>query len=162
MIELPPARCERIDPVVAVRVRREVRAAVAEDVRPEEAVHEEVSGREVLHRDTVGLDHVDAVRQLEVALEDRVVAVHAADREVRGGDDDGLAVDARGDQDEAAGLGPVDGLLDRRDVLGDANGALGPGRDRIGRLLRLRPRARRHEQRGERHDGREAAHRAGP
>ena len=87
---------------------------------------------EVLDGHTVRLDHVDPVRELEAPLEDRVVAVHAADREVRRGDDHGLPVDTGVDQDEAAGAGAVDGILDRRGVIGDLHRVGGSGGSRVG------------------------------
>ena len=52
-------------------------------------------GGHVLDRDAVGLDHVDAVRLAELAVEDDRVAVLAADRQVRRRDEDGLVVVAR-------------------------------------------------------------------
>ena len=132
VIEPPPARPERVDPVVAVRGGREVGASVPEHARPVEAVQEEMPRGEVLDGHAVRLDHVDPVREFEVPLEDRVVAVHAADREVRGGDHHRLPVDTGVDQDEAAGAGAVDRFLDRRGVIGDVHGVGRSGGSGIG------------------------------
>ena len=63
-----------------------------------------VPGGHVLDRDAVGEDP-DAVLELEAAVEDDLVAVEAADREVGGLDVDRLVVDAGRDEDEVARRG---------------------------------------------------------
>ena len=54
VVELPVLGVVRVDAVVAVAVRGEVRAPVAEDAAPEDPVLGVVAGGEVLDRDTVG------------------------------------------------------------------------------------------------------------
>ena len=82
VVELAVDRVEGVDPVQADAARREVRTAVAVDTGPEEPVAGVVDGRHVLDRDTAGAEHPDAVVELELAVEDDLVAVEAADREV--------------------------------------------------------------------------------
>ncbi len=95
VVELAVVGVERVDAVVAVAVGREVRASVAVRAGPVEAVAHEVPRRHVLHDDAVGVEDPDAVLLLEAAVEDHTVAVGAADREVRRGHVDRLAVHAR-------------------------------------------------------------------
>ena len=83
VVELAVDRVEGVDAVVAVAVGREVRAAVAVDAGPEEAVDGVVARGHVLDRDAVGAEHPDAVVELELAVEDHLVAVEAADRQLR-------------------------------------------------------------------------------
>ena len=83
VIEHAPLRVEREDAVVAVAVRGEVRAAIAVHAVPEEAVLGVVPRGEVLDRDAVGADDLHAVLALEVAVEDRAVAVDAAEHDAR-------------------------------------------------------------------------------
>ena len=49
-------------------------------------------------------EHADAVVELELAVEDHLVAVETADRQLGDGHVDGLVVHARRDEDEVAGL----------------------------------------------------------
>ena len=127
VVELALGGVEGVDAVVAVAEGGEVRAAVAVDAGPEEPVGGVVAGRHVLDGDAVG-QHPDAVLELELAVEDHRVAVEASDGEVLGLDVDGLVVDAGRDEDEIARLRGVDRRLDRRLVVGHADGALGPRR----------------------------------
>ena len=68
-------------------------------------------GGEVLDGHAVGEDD-EPVLAFVLAVDDHGVAVGAADDDVVGLDDDGLVVGARADQDQVAGFGGVDGLLD--------------------------------------------------
>jgi hypothetical protein len=140
MLEHPPLRVERVDPVVTVAISGEVRPAVPEDAGPVEAVVGVVPSREVLDRDTVGTDDVDAVLAFEVAVEDRPVAVDAADHDPVGRDGDRLVVHARRDEHEIAGARTVHRALDRLDVTGHPDRA--SRRGEIGCGLRAAARGR--------------------
>ncbi len=129
MLEPAPLRAKGVDPVVAVRVGGEVRAAVALDAGPVEAVELVVAGGEVLDHDPVGLRDVDPVGSLELAVQDRGVAVLAADGQVRGEDEDALLVDAGRHEHEVARICGVHAGLDGRLVGGNADGGPRLGRD---------------------------------
>ena len=104
-------RVERVDAVVAVVARREVRPAPPGHARPEEAVEHGVAGRHVLDRDPVGQgDH--AVAANELAVNDRGVAVEPAQHDRRRRDRDLLLVRARAHEHEVARGGGVNGGLD--------------------------------------------------
>ena len=121
MVELAVDGVVGEDPVVAVVVGGQVRAPVSVDAVPVEAVEQLVARGQVLDHDAVGLDHLDPVRPLEPAVDDRRVPVLTADRDVRRGDRHLLLVDAGGDQHHAAGADRVDAGLDRRRVPRDAH-----------------------------------------
>ena len=95
MVEHPPLRVEREHAVVAVAVRGEIRAAVSRDAGPEQAVLGVVPHREVLDRDTIGAEDLHAVVALEVAVEDRGVAVDPAQHDALGRDRDLFVIHAR-------------------------------------------------------------------
>ena len=107
-------RVEGVEPVVAVAVGRQVRAAVTVDACPEEAVERVVAGGHVLHRHATRAEDANPVVELELAIEDHLVAVQAADRQFRRRHVDGLVVHTGRDEDEVAGGGGIDGVLDRR------------------------------------------------
>ena len=109
---------EGVDAVEAVVVGGHVRGPVAvnDDVGAvvageEHAVRGVRVGGEVLDGHAVREDD-EPVLAFVLAVDDHGVAVGAADDDVVGFDDDGLVVGARADQDQVAGLGGVDGLLD--------------------------------------------------
>ncbi len=136
-------RIEGVDAVVAVAVGREVRAAVAVDPGPEEAVERVVAGGHVLDRHAVGAEHADAVVELELAVEDHLVAIEAADRQLRSRDVDRFVVRARRHEDEIAWRGGVDRFLDRGVVGGHRQrGAARGGRRWFGRRRRSARRRR--------------------
>ena len=56
MVELAVLRTHRVEPVLAVSGGSEVRAPIAVDVLPEEAVLGEVAGSQVLERDAVSVE----------------------------------------------------------------------------------------------------------
>ena len=131
VVELSVVGAVGEDPVVAVVVRREVRAPVAVDVVPVEAVQREPPRRQVLDRDAVGVEHRDPVPLREVAVQDRAVAIHSPDRQVRRRDGDRLVVDAGCDQHQPSRPRMVDALLDRREVLRHAHRRREPRRRRF-------------------------------
>ena len=95
---------------------------------------------EVLDRDAVREDD-EPVLALVLTVDDHGVAVGAADDDVVGLDDDGLVVGARADQDQVAGCGGVDGLLDGGVVVGHPQG-IGQRINGGGRRRRLGRRGR--------------------
>ena len=129
VVELSVDGVERVDAVVAVAVGGQVGPPVSLDPGPEEPVDGVVPRGHVLDGDAVGLGHADAVLEFEPAVEDHLVAIEAADGELVGGDVDGLGVLAGRDQDQVAGDGRVDGLLDGAVVVGHVQ------RGRVGALL---------------------------
>ena len=109
---------EGVDAVEAVVVGGHVRGPVAvnDDVGAvvpgeEHAVRGVRVGGEVLDGHAVREDD-EPVLAFVLAVDDHGVAVGAADDDVVGFDDDGLVVGASADQDQVAGFGGVDGLLD--------------------------------------------------
>ena len=80
---MPVLRVERVDAVVAVAVRGEVRAAVAEHAVPEEAVLGEVAGGHVLDATPSAPSTFTPFVALELAVEDGAVAVDAAQHDAR-------------------------------------------------------------------------------
>ena len=122
VVELAVVRVERVDAVVAVAVRGQVRPVVVVGAGPEEPVADVVARRHVLDDDALGVEHADPVLELEPAVEDHRVAVDASDRHVRSGDVDRLLVHAFVDEDQVAFLGRVDRGLDGVVVLGDEEG----------------------------------------
>ncbi len=131
VVELPVLRIERVDAVVAVVVRGHVRRAEAEHARPLHAVQDEVPRRQVLDGHAIGFDHVDAVRELVLPVEDRSVAVLASDRDVWRRDDHRLVVHAGRDQDHAAGFGVIHGFLHGRIVRRHPHRRREPARQRF-------------------------------
>src|SRR4029079_3677527 len=119
VVELTGVAVYAVDAVVAVADAGEIRTAVALRARPEEAVAQVVARRHVLDDDAFRAEHADAVLQPELTVEDDVVAIDAAERDVVrvrpllrvSGDVDGLVVNAPGDQDEVTRLRRVDGGL---------------------------------------------------
>src|SRR6185437_377981 len=93
---------------------------VAGLVRPVEAVAYVVMSGHVFDDDVIGL-HREAIGELRLAIEDRRVAVLAANGQVGGTDLDGLVVRARRDKDEIARLRGVHGALDGRLIDGYVN-----------------------------------------
>ena len=78
-------------------------------------------GGHILDDDVIGLD-CEAIGQLRLAVEDRLIAILAANRQVGGADLDGLVVGSRRDKDEIARLRGVHGALDSRLIGGNMNG----------------------------------------
>ena len=127
VVELAAGRVEGVQPVRAVVVRGHVAGPVAGEgealavvAGEEHAVRGVVPHGEVLDRDVVGED-LDAVLALELAVDDDLVAVEAADGQALGLDGDALVVHPRRDEHEVALLGGVDRGLDGRLVLGDGD-----------------------------------------
>ena len=128
MIDGASARAQRLDPVQAVvGGGDEARAPAVELVGDvlgrgeDDAVGGVAADGQVLDRDAVAV-HRDAVEaRAAAAVEDDAVAIGAADDDVvlARSDDHLLAVGAGADAHEVAGLGGVDGGLDRRVLLGD-------------------------------------------
>ena len=121
VIDLTVVRVERVHAVVAVSIRGEIRTAEVVRSRPEESVARVVARGHVLDDDTVGLEDADPVLELEPTVEHDLIAIGAADREVRRGDVDRLAVGAFGDQYEIAWVRGADRRLDRGVVLRHAH-----------------------------------------
>jgi hypothetical protein len=118
---------EAVDAVVAVADGGHVRHPVAVGLQGEHAVGGVVLGGQVLHDDAGGAEDPDAVVELELAVEDHLVAIEAADRDVVGDHVDRLVVGARADQHEVAGDGGVDRFGDRGVVVRHPPHARGPG-----------------------------------
>ena len=123
MVELAVLRVVRVDPVVTVAVRGEVRPAVAQYSVPEEPVLGVVTGGEVLHRDAVGTHDEHAVLALELTVEDGAVAIEPTNHDAVGGNRHALSVDARRHQHEVTRLRPVDRTLNGPRIRGHADGA---------------------------------------
>ena len=121
VIELTVIRVERVHAVITVAVRGEVRAPEVVRAGPEKSVARVVASRHVLDDDTVGVEHADSVLEFESAVEDDRVPVDPADRDVRRGHVDGLAVHTLGDQHQIALVGGAHRFLDRGVVLRDAH-----------------------------------------
>jgi len=75
-----------------------------------------MSRGEVLYHHAISVLHLYPVRPLEVAVDDRPVAVFAADGDERRGDGDLFAIDAGRDQHHPAGPHVVDRLLNGREL----------------------------------------------
>lgn len=89
-----------------------------------DGVAEVVAHGQILDSDTVCVDLDPGVQRVD-AVDEHVVAVTAANDDVFGRDEDFFGVDPRFDEDEVAGLGEVDGFLNRECVRWDTNGADG-------------------------------------
>ena len=86
---------------------------------------------QVLDRDAVRLDHVDAVGELVPPVDDAAVAIFATDGDVRRRDHDRLVVDACRDQHHPARLRVIDRFLDGREIRRHVNRRGEPGRHRL-------------------------------
>ena len=130
-VELTPVRAVGRDPVALVVDRGQQRPPVPVHARPQEPVRHVVARGQVLDRDAIGFDHMDAVRAFKLAVDDRAGAVHAPDRDVGRGHGNGFPIDARIDQHHAPGLRDVYRVLDRGRVAWHPDRLGEPGRHRF-------------------------------